>query len=495
MLLRVRTGVPEAAFIAVTAALTATAILAPSVGLAFLLLPVIALILWVALRFLHGNTEPVALLWVLIFPLGYYFASFPREKSIFTLDRALVMLLFVGMGFAAPQVLSKTPRPLKRCALAWLGFVVVAGFSLHKAISPLTDSRLVVDSFLLPLLLGAYVMRFFPVREHLATLHTLCCVMAVYVAAIGAVEFFTGEDILPLPGGHLVPAGRLARPNGPFYSYHALAIIGLLTFFFILFLRHALRDQWSGSRQLLHIVGLVSALASGLMPLFRSVLITLMLILFLDYFFAPKLIGRVLRITLMILLVGSILVTAVVVPDAYVDRSRPDNFYFRIAAEMQFFTVFLDHPLFGVGMGNYSQVVSEESRYLAEFQGVQSSAEPHNTLGAILSETGLVGFVPYVLAQILLLTAFYELSRKNAKEGRFVWRFFLYAFLSYWISGFTLASGYSSEINLFFAFVLTVMYKYGITGERGSRVRDSVHVVEVAEPLSVDFSTAMRRGF
>ena len=486
---------PEGALIAAAAALTAAAILVPSLGLAFLVLPAVTLIAWIALRFLHGNTEPVALLWVLLFPLGYYFATFPREKGIFTLDRALITILVVGLGFAAPRTLSKVPRPLSRCALAWLGFLIVAGVSLHKAAYPLTSARLIMDSFLLPALLGAYVVRFFRVREHLATLHTLCCLMAVYVAAIGAVEFITGEDLLPLPGGALVFAGRLARPNGPFYSDDGFAIIGLLTLFFILFLRHALRHQWSGSRQVLHIIGVVCALASGLMPLFRSVLITLLVILVLDYFFTRRAMGRVLRLSLMLLLVGSLLGSAVFVPDAYTDRSRPDNFYFRIAGQKQFFTVFLDNPLFGVGIGNYSTAVSQESRYLTLYQGVQAADAPHSNLGAILSETGLVGFTPYVLAQFLLIAAFYKFKKNDAQEGIVLWKFFLYAFLSYWISGLTLASGYYSETNLFFIFVLAAMYKYGITGNSGSSARDNVAAIEIMEPVSVSFSTAIRREF
>jgi O-antigen ligase len=487
-------GVPEAAFIAVTAGLTAAAIVVPSLGLVFLVVAAVALILWIAVRFLHGNTEPLALLWVLIFPLGYYFASFPREKAVLTLDRAVITILVVSMGFAAPRYLSKVPRALSRSALAWLVFLIVAGVSLHKAAYPLTSARLIVDSFLLPALLGAYVIRFFRVRQHLAALHTFCCLMAVYVAAVGVVEFATGQDVLPLPGGELVFAGRWARPNGPFNSDDAFAIIGLLTFFFILFLGHALRDRWSGSRRLLHSIGMSCALASGLMPLFRSVLATLVIILTLDFFFAKKPSQRVALVGLLILLAGLVLGSAVFAPDAYSDRSRPDNLYFRIAGEKQFLSVFLDNPLFGVGIGNYSKAVSQESRYAALYQGVQSTEAPHSNLGAVLSETGLVGFIPYVLAQILLIAAFYKFKKSGDPEGIFVWKFFLYAFLSYWISGLTLASGYYSETNLFFIFVLAAIYKYGVTGVDASRPRDEDRLIQV-EPRSFSFSSAGYREF
>ena len=494
---KVSNGLPEAALIAVASAVTAAIILVPSLGLAILVLPAVAVIFWVVLRFLHGKTEPLLVAWVLVFPLGYHFLTFPREKAIITLDRVLIAILVMGMGFAAPRALSKIPRPLSRSAIAWLGFLLVSGFSLHKAVAPLGSTRLVLDAFLLPALLGFYVIRFFRVRDHLATLHTLCCIMAIYVAAIGAGEFFTGVDLLPLPGGDLVFAGQFARPNGPFYSDDAFAIIGLLSFFFILFLRHALHDRWSASRQLLHTLGIACALASGLMPLFRSVLVTLVVILALDYFSRRTAMGRVARFSVMILLVGLVLVAAVVAPDAYTDRSRPDNFYFRIAGEKQFLAVFLDHPLLGIGIKNYTDVVSQESRYAALYEGVQASTAPHSNLGAVLSETGLVGFVPYVLSQILLIAAFYKLARNNSGgEGALLWKFFLYSFLSYWVSGLTLASGYSSETNLFFVFVLSIMYKYGITAAPVASPRHThFGQVEIIEPVSTRSSTVTRRGF
>jgi hypothetical protein len=43
-----------------------------------------------------------------------------------------------------------------------------------------------------------------------------------------------------------------------------------------------------------------------------------------------------------------------------------------------------------------------------------------------------------------------------------VWTYFLYIFLSYWVNGMTLASGYNSDLNLWFILAVATLYKYSI---------------------------------
>jgi len=62
--------------------------------------------------------------------------------------------------------------------------------------------------------------------------------------------------------------------------------------------------------------------------------------------------------------------------------------------------VLLDTSL-GVGFQNFNNYVTGEPRYVASYAGVSSLDWPHNTLAEILTETGIVGFVPYVMAHVL----------------------------------------------------------------------------------------------
>jgi len=82
---------------------------------------------------LNGKVEPVILTWVLIFPLGYYFLTFPPRRAIVTLDRVLVMVLLLAIAFAPRHLSQRLPIALRRFAMVWIAFVVVALASLIHA--------------------------------------------------------------------------------------------------------------------------------------------------------------------------------------------------------------------------------------------------------------------------------------------------------------------------------------------------------------------------
>ena len=483
-------AIKQGLFVIVGAALTAAMVLYPTLAILLVAVAVSILVLWALASVLQGKTESIMKLWVLVFPLGYFFVAFPRQKSIITFDRFVIGLLLVGVIFAGRHALAPIQKDLSQAAAAWSAFAVIAGITLFRALEPMVSVRWYVDGFVFPAVLGWFVVTCFPVRRHLLALHTFTCIMTVYVTIIGMVEFFSRTSVIPLPGSApLVYAGRFARPHGPFYNDDSFALIGMISLFFILFLRHALQDRWSGGRNLLHWVGVVCAVLQSLMPLFRSVGITFLLILLLENFFEKRVTKRLARIALIILFIGSVFGAATLVPDAYSDRSNPDNFYVRIAEQKQFIALFLDHPLFGVGIINFHAFVENNSRYMTQYHGVTSIDFPHSNMGGILSETGIVGLIPYVLAQFLLLRAFFRLSKKRNEMD--LWKSALYIFLSYSVSGLTLASGYNSDLNMWFMFTLMALYKYATTAEKpessGSYARQTVFATR--EP---EFASALR---
>ncbi len=61
------------------------------------------LLLWVAIGFVRGQFHYVVPLWVAVYPYCYYFLTFPKERSIFTVDRALILLLIVEMLLLSRQ--------------------------------------------------------------------------------------------------------------------------------------------------------------------------------------------------------------------------------------------------------------------------------------------------------------------------------------------------------------------------------------------------------
>jgi O-antigen ligase len=209
--------------------------------------------------------------------------------------------------------------------------------------------------------------------------------------------------------------------------------------------------------------------------MFRSVVITLFLALIIDTFWERGTTRRAWRFALVLASVGLIFLAPLLVPKSMVEeRSSSENVYGRIAQFEQSLQVFVDHPMLGVGFWNFHEFVVGESRYRASYMGVSSLDWPHNNLIEVLTETGLIGFVPYVMTQVLLLMAMWQL-RQLSNSGRLVWKYYVFLFLSYWITGLTESSGYS-PLNLGYVLAVTVFYKYALTEP------DSIQPVEGQAP-------------
>jgi len=281
-------------------------------------------------------------------------------------------------------------------------------------------------------------------------------------AAVAAAEMVVKEDLLPNQGSGMDYAGGgIPRPNGPFASNDTLALIGAVSLFFLLFLRAALGPKVSSGRRVLHSIGLTAAIGMALMPMFRSVAITLLLALIVDTIWEKRTTRRACRVGLILAFAGLIFLPKIFAPDMFEDRSSGQNVYGRIAQLDQSFQVFLDHPILGVGFYNFGSVVTGEPRYVASYQGVNSVDSPHNNLTQVLAETGILGFVPYMIAHVLLLRAMWQL-RRSSLSGSLAWKFCFYMFLAYWTTGLTESSGYS-PLNLLYVFAFTVSYKFVIT--------------------------------
>jgi O-antigen ligase len=280
----------------------------------------------------------------------------------------------------------------------------------------------------------------------------------------------TGTDLLPLPGAGLYFAGSIMRPNGPFLSDNSFGLIGLITFFFTLFLRRAIRHPIPWWQRLLHISGAASALATALMPLFRSVGITLLIILLLDMYFKKDTGRAVVKLALILSAFGALAILSTKAQDAYQDRMDTANVYTRIAEMKQIVELVKLHTLTGLGVANFENAAKARAQSVGIYKGYEAADYPHNNLGAILTETGLMGFAPYVAAQIFLFMCFMRLKSSEPEGSRQVWTCFLYVFLSYWVNGMSLTAGYYSDLNLWYVFVLMVLYKYAITESRAPSV-------------------------
>jgi O-antigen ligase len=409
---------------------------------------------------LRGRIDGILLWWAGAFPLGYYFAAFPREHSIVNLDRVVILVAFIGLFLAKHGARIAVPRTLLRAGLTWLAFIAAAGISLGNSTNALNSAKILFDSFLLPFLLGWCVIARFDVRRWLSTIHAAVCISSIICAVIAAAEIVTGQDLLPI-GTPAAAYGGIVRPNGPFEANDTLALIGAVSFFFLLFLRRAIRSELSAGRRILHFIGLGAAMGMALMPLFRSVALTLLLTLIIDTLWERGTSRRMWRVALMLASAGVIFILPLFAPQVFEDRSSGENAYGRVAEYEQSYRVFVEHPMLGVGFQNFHGFVAGEPRYMVSYKGVYSLDWPHSNLGQVLTETGLLGFVPYVMASILLIAQMWQL-RQLSSSGYLVWKYFVYMFLTYWITGLTEGSGYG-PLNLWFVFAVAVFCKFVLT--------------------------------
>jgi O-antigen ligase len=456
-----RTRLLEAVLIAFGGVAVATFVLIPTAGLIVVIgCTAIGFILVVS-EVCRGEIDRTLLCWAALFPLGYYFASFPRQQPIVTLDRVVILVAFMGVLLAKPCTLLPIPKTLRQAGLFWMGFIAVGCVTLGKSPSFLNAARNLLDSFLLPVLLAWCVIARFDVRGRLPAIHTALCISSIICAAVGAAEVVTGRDLLPIGGSTIYFAGGIVRPNGPFESNDTLALIGATSVFLMLFLRATLGPKLTSGRRMLHWIGLVAAIGMALMPMFRSVAITLLLALIIDTFWEHGTVRRARRVALIVGFVGLVFMAAVFAPDMFEDRSSSENVYARVAQFQQSLRVFEEHPLLGVGFLNFHEFVVGESRYRTSYQGVSSVDGSHDNLAQILTEDGILGFVPYVIAHVLLFRAMWQL-RQLSRSGYLAWKYYFYLFLTYWLTGLTESSGYS-PFNLWYLFATAIFYKYVLT--------------------------------
>jgi len=422
-----------------------------------------AIVLYTAAEAIQGRVDWPIMAWVLIFPLGYYFLTFPKERPVFTLDRAIVGLVFVAIAFRAGRLTTPLPQGLKQAGIAWSLFLAGALISLRHVDNPLGRTKELLDTFAIPGVLAWYVIRNFNLRQNLSKLHVLACLMAIYVAAIGLVELKTGQDLLPISAGiFLVEDTGLNRPNGPFATNNSFALVGLVTLLLVVFLRRTIGHRMTAWQRLLHCAGVFSAVTIAVTPLFRSILITLILIVLLEFFRASKPSSRVFAVAALLLGISGLLWFKKLAPDMFEYRvSDPSDVYARIAQQKQTVEMFLANPVSGVGWGEYNRAAYSFSD--VSYNGVYSVGAAHNTLGAILAETGILGVVSFIAAQFLLFRFCWRLRRSGTHDAILTSNFLVYVFLAYWITGVSLTSGYYSDINMWYLFVLAVLCKFGVT--------------------------------
>jgi hypothetical protein len=452
-------------FILATASLSLIALVGSlsfmSVKVALLVVVALTASIWICIQCVRGRFDRVVLTWLIAFPFCYYLFSIPRDRAIFTVDRAFFFLVLLTI-ISTPRHHQLLPlqADVRFAAYLWAGYFSICLISLlgHPVLDKLTSYRLIFDGMVMPAVLGLYAIRFFPVIPNLAKIHACFCILMLGIAAVSGTELITGTNLLPFPGAVetwvQTSNARLIRVDGPFENSSVLCVIGTLGFIFIVYSRRLLGGSLTISQRWLHSAGVLASLACALMPMNRGLVIALLACACIDYFATQPLVSRrtwncILATLLFVTVVGKVFY-----PGLYEDRvTSRANFYQRIAQNLQTLEVVQDHPLLGVGFTLYHDTVAGDSKYAVQWGGLDAMDNPHNSLMAVLAEEGGIGFFLYVSAQLLFIRTMWSLRKLNVLG----WRAFLYCILVYTIFGLDAGISYYSDLNLFYMFVLGIV--------------------------------------
>jgi hypothetical protein len=363
-------NVLETGLLVVGACFTAAIVLASSNALLYSGVAIgTTLLLAYALRAVtSGNSQALIPIWALLYPLAYYFFSFPREHPIFTLDRAFVAILTAVLLAQLVQHPQPLPRNILYAGLTWAGFIGVALISLRAAIRGqglLYSLKSLIDTFVLPGVLALYVLRRFNVRRYLPALSVAVCVMSIYLAGIGMAEAVLGQDLLPLSPENTFSMGNdfIFRANGPFASGSTFGLIGVINVLLIQFFQRTLPSGLPSWQRTLQWIGMLAAFLVSMIPMHRAIVVTWVVIGLMEVWqnrANPVWWARTAwkRVALIVVFAAALVVIKAAFPDIYEDRMHdPSNVHARLAQHQQSLAVLLDHLWLGVGFAQFTYVV------------------------------------------------------------------------------------------------------------------------------------------
>jgi len=442
-------------------------------------LGVAVLLTYVLAAFVSGNSQGLVPIWALLYPLGYYFLSFPMDHPIFTFDRAFVAVLAAVLVVRSLQHPHFRPLPKNMfyAGLSWVGFLLIALISLRdvRGHGLLYSVRLLNDTFVMPGILAYYVLRRFDLRRQLAALGVVVSVMSIYLAGIGMAEDILRRDLLSFTPENVAMLGNteMFRANGPFESGSTYGLVGVINFLLLRFLTSIQPPGLPSWQRILQRIGTFSAFLVSLIPMHRGIVVTWVVIGLIEAWqhrtnpawwkhTAWK------RIGLFVLFGLGVIVIKVASPYIYQDRFEDaSNIQARLAQHQQSLAVLADNLWLGAGFGQFTQVVEDETKYQFFYQGVPSINYPHNTLLNVATETGLLGLSLFVVSQIFLVAACRQLLLKPGKN--LAWWTFISVFVSYWVFGMDVSIGYLSELNMWYMFALAICIRYAWTDSSSSR--------------------------
>jgi hypothetical protein len=435
------------------------------------------------------SVETVLVVWFATTPIASFFARFPTDRSIITFNRAAIALAVVMLLARRRDKDVRERAVVSGFEVAW---ALLSAVALVSALTKSNDlayaMRIAVDSFALPLVAFHIARYHFDARWRGAQLVTGAIAVALFLLATGAYELFTGSNLFQYKGSEIVREGAV-RVNGPFASDSSYAIISLLIAIFLVAAPRVFDVKMDAPARLIYWCAVGAAIAASLLPLFRMVAVALVISLALYkiatlnrgekaglrprrgnpnlsqitpspsplFRFSPFLAWAGLALL-------AIAIWAVMFGPYSAERrlTDPRSAYGRLATWESAASLALENPATGVGLANYTDAFHEKYNFRGEIKlevmETRAADSPHSNLLWVAAELGLPALVLYAAANLSLLVIGYRALRRPAGRGaRAAAACYVALLVAYWLAGLTLASGYYSDLNLYFFFLLGLL--------------------------------------
>jgi hypothetical protein len=464
--------------------------------------------------------------WFATNPICSFFIRFPIDKSVVTFNRVLICGLALWLIFdewggrqglralvansssvgdscgsntlrASRTATTSHPITATRFEIAFGLLAAVALISVAtQSINVEASARTAVDSLVLPLVVFRVARRWLNREGDVRLLAFAAVLLSIFLLLTGGFELLTGVNLFPYKGSELLREGEV-RVNGPFVADVSYALVSLLLAVFLLGAPRILESKMGPKARVFLAFATLPALIAALLPLFRAVVLALgvcwVVIAALggrarqenlvgsDRASAPSpdeapgatrsVPGTGVRVAagfkplliagiILALFVGASLAAGGVATIARLTSAR--NLLGRVATQQVAAKIWWTHPLFGVGLGNYTESFAEQNTggksYLEMALDTHVANTPHSNVFWIASELGTVGLVLYLLANFYLFASGYRaLRRAKAVKSRAAAVCYLAILIAYWIPGLGLATAAYWDVNLYYFCMLGML--------------------------------------
>lgn len=424
------------------------------------------------------SVEGLLIFWFVASPVASFYLRFPVDKSIVTFNRgvvALAVVMLMAKAWASRVHVNQSSRvafTATKFEIAWAIVAVMALVNTAFLSNDFTYAlKLAVDTFGLPLVIFHLARYHFDARGRAGLLLLAAAALAWYLFATGAYEFLTGANLFQYKGSELVREGE-RRVNGPFAADSSYALVCLFVFVLLQAAPALFRLKLDQAARFFVTGALFAAAAAALLPMFRSAAFALVACWLIVRFAARRndtkttrnrdARRRIATSLLALILLAVIGGAALLLLSSNKRLADPRNVIGRLATWESAALITADHPLLGVGLANYAWAFDQ--RYFWSDQEADELLEtaaldsPHSNLLWVASEMGVIAFLIYVVANAyLFLLGWRAWRRAPDPRARVAAAAFIALFVAYWLPGLTLASGYYSDANLYFFFLMGLL--------------------------------------